>query len=292
MRIGFIGFGEAARAFVDTLGDKASEHYSTYDILFDTEGLDGETANNARQRDAHPLARPADVAADADWIFSAVTAASSLEAAEAVTPHLGPNHVFIDINSVSPGRKRASEELIGRNGAAYVDMAVMAPVHPRGHKTPALLAGGAAKVIEKDFTRLGFDFEIVGESVGEATAIKMVRSLFVKGLEALTVEMLLAARASGCYERVVPSLAATYPGLKWEKFADYEIDRVSRHGIRRGAEMEESAVTLRELGLSGDIAAAVAATQRRIGKLGFTPKGESEADIEALLEALGLRAKR
>jgi len=291
MRIGFIGFGEAGRAFADTLKGKGVGHFATYDILFDTEGMDGTTANNARQRGVHPLAHPSDVAAESDWVISAVTAASSLDAARECAPYLEDRHVFIDINSVSPGRKRVSADVVSGNGAAYVDMAVMAPVHPRGHGTPSLLAGAAARTIEAEFSKLGFDFEIVGDAVGEATAIKMVRSLFVKGLEALTVEMLLAARASGCFERVVPSLAATYPGLSWEKFADYEIERVTRHGVRRGAEMEESAVTLRELGLNGDIAAAVAATQTRIGSLGFKPKGETEADVDALIRALGLGRK-
>lgn len=288
MHIGFIGFGEAARAFADTLKDKGIEHFATYDILFDSEGMDGPTANIARQRDVHPLAHPSDVAAESDWVISAVTAASSLEAAQEIAPHLEGRHVFIDINSVSPGRKRKSAGLVATSGAKYVDMAVMAPVHPHGHRTPALLAGSAARTIRPDLKRLAFDFEIIGDDVGEATAIKMVRSLFVKGLEAITVEMLLAARASGCFERVVSSLAASYPGLKWERFADYEIDRVSHHGVRRGAEMEEVAVTLRELGLNGDIASAVAATQTRIGSLGFKPKGRTGPDVDALMKALGL----
>ncbi|MCT8974801.1 NAD(P)-dependent oxidoreductase [Microbaculum marinisediminis] len=293
MRIGFIGFGEAGRAFADTLADKGVEHFATYDILFDAEGMDGPTANIARQRNVHPLAHPSDVAAESDWVISAVTAASSLDAARECATCLEDRHVFIDINSVSPGRKRVSSQLLTSSRAAYVDMAVMGPVHPRGHATPVLLAGPAARSIERDLGRLGFEYEIVSDDIGEATAIKMVRSLFVKGLEAITVEMLLAARASGCLDRVVASLAASFPGLGWEKFADYELERVARHGIRRGAEMEESAVTLRELGLNGDIAAAIAAAQTRIGALGILPKGKNTAaDIDALLAALKPGAKR
>ncbi|WP_436638178.1 DUF1932 domain-containing protein [Microbaculum sp. FT89] len=293
MRIGFIGFGEAGRAFADTLADKGVEHFATYDILFDAEGMDGPTANIARQRNVHPLAHPSDVAAESDWVISAVTAASSLDAARECATCLEGRHVFIDINSVSPGRKRVSSQLLTSSGAAYIDMAVMGPVHPRGHATPVLLAGPAARSIERDLDRLGFEYEIVSDDIGEATAIKMVRSLFVKGLEAITVEMLLAARASGCLDRVVASLAASFPGLGWEKFADYELERVARHGIRRGAEMEESAVTLRELGLNGDIAAAIAATQTRIGSLGLMPKRKNtKADIDALLAALKPGVKR
>ena len=97
-------------------------------------------------------------------------------------------------------------------------MAVMAPVHPRGHRTPALFAGSIGDDLVRRVRELGFVFEIVGSGVGAATAIKMVRSLFVKGLEAITVETLLAAGASGCLDYVLKSLGDSYPGLGFQLF--------------------------------------------------------------------------
>src|SRR5690606_29017336 len=130
-------------------------------------------------------------------------------------PHLRQGQVVIDINSGSPGRKAESAALVVARGARYLDMAVMAPVHPRGHRTPVLVAGAEAEALWLSLSALGFDGSVAGAEVGAATAIKMVRSLFVKGLEALTVETLLAAEAAGCREEILASLSASYPGLGW-----------------------------------------------------------------------------
>jgi 3-hydroxyisobutyrate dehydrogenase-like beta-hydroxyacid dehydrogenase len=287
MPIAFIGFGEAGRAFAESLRQAGVAELAAYDVLFDTEGMDGPTARAAQQRGVSAAVNPAEAVAGAEWVISAVTASSSLEAARRAAPHLRPAHVFIDINSVSPGAKRASAEAVTASGAAYLDMAVMGPVHPRGHRTPVLIAGHKAEALHPALARSGFNCEVVGRMPGEATAIKMVRSVFMKGLEAAMVEMLLAARRAGCAERVLTSLADTYPGLDWESFPRYELERVSRHGVRRAAEMRESAATLEELGLSGAFASAVAETQQRIGALDLkTPGLDLIEEIDRVLGKL------
>jgi 3-hydroxyisobutyrate dehydrogenase-like beta-hydroxyacid dehydrogenase len=220
------------------------------------------------QRQGVAVADEPAVLAAADWVFSAVTADSSLEAAHAACAWLRPGQVFFDINSVSPARKRESAERVGATGAAYVDMAVMAPVHPKGHRTPVLLAGAVGPDIESRLKALDFAFETVGPDVGAATAIKMVRSLFVKGLEAITVEALLAASASGCLDHVMKSLSGSFPGLGWPQFARYEFERTTTHGRRRAAEMRESARTLAGLGLHAALADAIADVQDAMGAAG------------------------
>ena len=219
----------------------------------------------------------------ADWIVSAVTADQSLAAVRALQPHLRPGQLLIDVNSVSPERKRDSAALVEAAGAAYLDMAVMAPVQPRGHRTPVLVAGPAAAAAAPELRRLGFAFRIVGEAVGAATAIKMVRSLFVKGLEAITVETLLAAEASGCRDEILASLAASFPGLGWPGHAVYQFERTLRHGARRAAEMQESAATLRSLGLRGGLADEIAAVQAEMGAVGPVPGDELAATVAEVL---------
>lgn len=130
-----------------------------------------------------------------------------------------------------------------------------------------LLAGPEAEWLAPELSGLGFELEVVGPEPGAATAIKMVRSLFVKGLEAITVEALIAASASGCFERVYASLSNSYPGLGWPECATYNFERTLRHGARRAAEMRESAATLDALGLVGGLAAKVAEVEDRMGSL-------------------------
>lgn len=268
MKIAFIGFGEAARAFRDSLAaTDPTLGFSAYDILFDSEGMDGPTAEAARAAGVAALGSPSEAIAHADWIVSAVTASSSLAAGQSVGPAIRAGQVFIDINSVSPGRKQETAAPMTAKGAAYADMAVMAPVHPRGHRTPVLVAGALPDGFLESLAALAFDLEVVGETVGAATAIKMVRSQFVKGLEAITVETLLAAAASGCLDYTMKSLSASYPGLDLPALAPYQFERTLKHGIRRSEEMRESAATVAELGLHGALGDAIADVQQKMGSL-------------------------
>ena len=229
MKIAFIGFGEAARAFQVSLSARNSGlHFSAYDILLDGEGAEGACAAAMCGQNVDIAASPAHAVASADWIFSAVTADQSLASVTSAAPHLRAGQVLFDINSVSPARKRQSAALLPPG--AYVDMAVMAPVHPKGHATPVLLAGPMTEALLERLRSLGFAFEIVGREIGSATAIKMVRSLFVKGLEAITVETLLAAQASGCLDTILASLAKSYPGLGFLDIARYQFERTTKHG--------------------------------------------------------------
>jgi 3-hydroxyisobutyrate dehydrogenase-like beta-hydroxyacid dehydrogenase len=190
MRIAFLGFGEAARAFHDSLALKIDHsQFRAYDRLLDEPAAAEDMQLAMTSRGVSVASSPAELA-DAEWIFSAVTADQSLEAAKSILPHLGQGALLVDINSVSPQRKVETSALVDATGADYLDMAVMAPVHPKGHATPVLIAGKNARPILDRLLSLGFNGEVAGEAPGSATAIKMVRSVFVKGLEAITVEAL------------------------------------------------------------------------------------------------------
>lgn len=275
MKIGFLGYGEAARAFHEGLVESGVAVIA-YDVLLDND--DGAMRGAMAERGAESV--PLHGLSDADWIFSAVTADQSLLAVEPLLPHLRQGQVLIDINSVSPGRKRDTAGAVTVAGAEYLDMAVMAPVHPKKHATPVLIAGEPALRLLPQLQALGFDAGIAGEAPGAATAIKMVRSLFVKGLEAITVETLLAAQASGCFEEILASLDSSFPGLDLPRMAQYQFERTTRHGKRRAAEMRESAATLDALGLQGGLAAQIAQVQDKMGACGTA--GEEALELTVL----------
>jgi len=286
MKIAFIGFGEAARAFAETLGREDDRLvFSAYDIL--TAGDEDRDLRAAALKLGVAIAESPGAAIDgADWIFSAVTAADSLDAARSVAAAIAPGQLFIDINSVSAGRKIETAAIIKASGASYLDMAVMAPVHPRGHRTQVLVAGPDARSAAAVLDRLGFDHAHAGNAVGDATTIKMLRSLFVKGLEAITVQTLLAAKTAGRYDEVYASLSSSFAALGWPKFPLYQLERVATHGVRRAAEMRESARTLAELGFpeGSDLANAIADIQQSIGDLGISA-GMGE-EVSAAYEAV------
>ena len=265
-RVAFIGFGEAGQAIASGLRDSGIERIAAWDILFPKP--EGARLKAAGEKFGVRLAASAaDAVAQTDMIISAVTAASSVDAARSVAPHLSRNPYYLDINSVSPGRKQETAALLGE-AARYVDVAVIAPIHPKRHRTPLLTAGPHAEAIAPLLRDMEMELKVVSDKVGGAAAIKMIRSVMIKGIEALTLECFLAAERAGLLDEVTASLKNNYPGLDWTKVSEYNIERMASHGERRAAEMEESAATLRELGLDPLMVEATVMRQREMGVVG------------------------
>lgn len=290
-RISFIGFGEAGQAMAWGLRESGIERVAAWDILFPESAGDRLKAAGSRMG-VHCAASAQDAVAETDIIVSAVTAASSLEAARSVEPHLAGNPWYLDINSVSPGRKQETEKLLGGK-ARYVDVAVIAPIHPGRHRTPLLIAGPHADAASPLLGELEMQFTIVGPATGAAAAIKMIRSVMIKGIEALTLECFLAASRAGVLDEVTASLKNNYPGLDWPAMSEYNLERMASHGERRAAEMEESAATLRELGLEPLMTERTVERQREMAAIGKdeTVRAAIDRGRTALLAAIDATAK-
>jgi 3-hydroxyisobutyrate dehydrogenase-like beta-hydroxyacid dehydrogenase len=287
----FIGFGEAGQAIAAGLHEAGIERIVAWDILFPRP--EAEKLRRAAEAIGVSCASsPAEAVRGADMIVSAVTAASSVEAARSVRPHLAGQPFFLDINSVSPARKQETAKLLG-GAARYVDVAVIAAIHPARHRTPMLSAGPQAKTAAAILAPYGMQLNVAGSEVGAAAAIKMVRSVMLKGIEALTLECFLAAARAGVIEEVAASLKNNYPGLDWGKVIAYNLERMAVHGERRAAEMEEVADTLRELGVEPLMTAATVRRQREMGKIGAqqSVRGVLRQDRGAMLNAISAAAR-
>ncbi|MBP7002782.1 NAD(P)-dependent oxidoreductase [Amaricoccus sp.] len=267
-RIALVGFGEAAHAFLDGWG-LAGGGVCAYDLKLLDPATTEAFAARCRAAGVVPCPDPAQALAGADLVLSLVTADQALAAAEALARHIAPGALWLDGNSCSPGAKRAAAAAVEDAGGRYVDMAIMAPVHPRRHLTPVLLAGPAAAAAAGRLAALGMVPGLAGDRVGDASTIKMLRSVMVKGFEALAAECVLAARRAGVEGPVLASLQASDPGFDWTARAAYNLERMMVHGTRRAAEMREVAATLRELGLPDRLALATAEWQAQIGALGL-----------------------
>lgn len=290
-RISFIGFGEAGQAIASGLRDAGIERIAAWDILFPNPA--GAPLKGAGELIGVRMASSAgDAVRETDMIISAVTAASSLDAARSIAPHLTGTPYYLDINSVSPGRKQETARLLGER-ARYVDVAVIAAIHPARHRTPLLISGPYAEEISPLLHELDMQLAVVGPEIGSAAAIKMIRSVMIKGIEALTLECFLAASRAGVLEEVTASLKNNYPTLDWTKIADYNLERMTSHGERRAAEMEESAATLRELGLDPLMVDSTVKRQREMGAIGKreTVREAVKSGRAAMLSAISAAVK-
>lgn len=262
-RIGLIGYGEVGKTFAGGLkGKPGVTQAGAWDLKF---------AQPATRESEFAHARGAGVVAHAsmqalceasDLVISAVTASNTLAVAEEAAAFLKPGTLFLDLNSASPGTKRQCAALIEAGGAHYVEAGVMTSVPPYGIRVPMLLGGAKAAQLASVLAGWGMDARAVSEQLGVASAIKMCRSVMIKGLEALVIESYATARQYGVEDHVLPTLAETFPQIDWQKQGAWFFMRVVQHGRRRAEEMRESANTVREAGFPPMMTTAIADKQQ------------------------------
>jgi 3-hydroxyisobutyrate dehydrogenase-like beta-hydroxyacid dehydrogenase len=272
--ISTIGFGEAAQAFV---GDSRwSGDTSTFDLKLLAPASRVLITENCENLDVRVRQSNAEATSNAEAILSLVTADQAHVAAAQTAAHICNGAMFFDMNSIAPDKKRANEVLIRSAGGRYIDVAIMAPVHPARLDVPLLISGPDAAEAAAHLSAMGFsNVRVVGQRTGDASAIKMVRSVMIKGMEALTAECLIAADAAGVTTEVLSSL-----GEDWAARADYNLDRMLIHGGRRAAEMEEVCVTLESLGINPTLTRGTVQCQRALGEIG---RGAAPDTLDAKL---------
>jgi 3-hydroxyisobutyrate dehydrogenase-like beta-hydroxyacid dehydrogenase len=266
-QIGFIGYGEVGKTFAAALKPQAKlgvTWVGAWDVKFDDSS--SERAH-ARDRGIAASGSVYELCQQTSLIISCVTASNTLSVAEEAAQHIKRGTYFLDLNSASPATKQACAKLIEAAGGRYVEAGVMTSVPPYGIATPMLLGGPHASTLAAALTPLGFDAKMVSEKLGVASAIKMCRSVMIKGLEALVMESYTTARHYGVEDYVIPTLVETFPEIDWEKQGDYLFSRVIMHGKRRSEEMRESAATVREAGFEPFMASAIADKQASIAAL-------------------------
>jgi 3-hydroxyisobutyrate dehydrogenase-like beta-hydroxyacid dehydrogenase len=260
-RIALVGFGEVGGIFGPDFARQGID-VSVYDILFHSPESRDAMLAKARDCNVRACESLAECVHNADLVISAVTASSALDVARDASKYLRTGQFFMDINSVSPGTKRADATHVDHSGANFVESAVMAPVPPYRLKVQMLLGGRRAAELAPRLNAIGMNATAVSENIGVASAVKMCRSVMIKGIEALAVECLFAARRYGAEQAVLASLDATYPNMGWrEKLPDYLVSRVAEHGRRRAEEMREVAQALRDVGVDPMLAEATAERQ-------------------------------
>jgi 3-hydroxyisobutyrate dehydrogenase len=285
--IAIIGFGEVGGIFARDLRAAGVARIVAFDIAFVNPASPQSLA--ARERGAEICASAAEAAAQASLVVSAVTAGAALDAARSASPGLGHEPFFLDLNSVSPGTKQEAASVVKAAGGRYVEAAVMTSVPPHGIRSPMLLGGPHAEAFMRPADALGMRATVFSPEVGGASAVKMCRSVVIKGLEALVTESMLAARRYGVERKVLASLADTLPHPDWAGLARYMIGRPLVHGRRRAEEMREAALTVREAGIEPMLSAATAlrqdwaAARGRELSAGTLAQGELETLLDAIL---------
>ncbi len=261
--IGLIGYGEVGKVFAEGLKTKPGvESVGAWDLKFASAAPQGNELAHAQGAGVAAFASMQALCAQADFLVSAVTASNTFSVAQEAAQFLRPGTLFLDLNSASPGTKQCCAKVIESAGGQYVEAGVMTSIPPYGIKVPMLLGGAQAAALAARFADWGMDAKAVSDKLGVASAIKMCRSVMIKGLEALVIESYATARFYGVEDHVLPTLAETFPSIDWEKQGAYFFSRVVQHGKRRAEEMREAANTVKEAGFEPLMTSGTAAKQQ------------------------------
>ena len=260
-RIGLAGYGEVGKIFSAGLKPRVAG-VSAWDLKFANEATRDAQRGHAGQAGIDAMNSMQELCESCDLVISAVTASNTLAVAQEAAQFIRPGTVFLDLNSASPGTKQQAGAAIDARGGFYVEAGVMTSVPPYGIRVPMVLGGARAADLAQLLQTWDMDAKAVSDKLGVASAIKMCRSVMIKGLEALVIESYTTARAYGVEDHVLPTLQETFPGIDWQQQGAYFFSRVVQHGQRRAEEMREAANTVSEAGFEPLMTSAIADKQQ------------------------------
>jgi 3-hydroxyisobutyrate dehydrogenase-like beta-hydroxyacid dehydrogenase len=282
-RLALVGFGEVGRTLARDLIALGYTDLVTFDTACTS--ADSGPGRAAKALGVSASAQP-DVLADRDLVICAVTAAQTLVAAETVAKHLDANALYLDCNSAAPSTKQQAARIIDAAGGRYVEAAVMTVIGPKGLQTPILLGGPHAHDFLADYVQLGLDAKVYADTVGQASSVKMCRSVIIKGIEGIMMECLLSARHYGVEADVLASLNDMFPGQDWTTLSGHMIRRSLQHGKRRAEEMREVAKTVADAGVTPHMTSGAVERHDWAAGVGLRVDGYAVQGLAPVLDAV------
>jgi 3-hydroxyisobutyrate dehydrogenase-like beta-hydroxyacid dehydrogenase len=235
MRIAVLGLGEAGTIYARGLAERGADV-----VGFDP--ADSETPDGVRRAPAL-----ADAVEGADLVLSLVGASAAEQVLTESLPRMAPAAPFADFNTGAPEHKRLLATHAVAAGIPFADIAVMAPVPRAGLDTELLASGDGAEGAADTLGSYGLPIRVVGTEAGDAAALKLVRSVFMKGLAGLVFESLTAAEKSGAGSEVRAQIAAELSG-DGDALVQRLLDGTRQHVSRREHEMVDARELLDDLG--------------------------------------------
>ena len=256
MNIGFIGYGEAAFNISLGLGQEGLSGIRATDAMMDHPVMGVQVRDRAKQAGVALVSSAAEVAQWADVLFAAVPSSFTLDVCREVKDCLRPGQLYIDVSASTPATMEAIWDLIGGTGVLFVDAAMLGSLPKDKHQVPITASGNGASKFQEVMAPHGMKITLAGEKAGAASAIKLVRSIFMKGIASLMIEMLQAADAYGVSDEVVSSISKSMDGIPFTSHLDRLVTGSALHCTRRAAELKGSIAMLSEAELSPEMTTA------------------------------------
>ncbi len=288
MNIGFIGFGEAAYCIAlgfsqnGTTGIRANDAMMNHPVMGQQVHARAAEAQVELVEDAKEVARWADV------LFAAVPSSFTMDVCNTVKDELRPGQIYADVSASTPATKIAIWDKIKDTGVLFADAAMLGSLPQDKHRVPITASGNGAEKFKEVMEPLGMRITLAGDKAGSASAIKLVRSIFMKGIASLMIETMQAADAYDVSEEIVASLSKSLDGIPFAKHLDRLVTGTAIHCTRRAAELKGSIAMLEESHLAPEMATAAKHRHEALAPYKFAEKyvNEKPKGWQDIIEAI------
>ncbi|MDQ0206899.1 prephenate dehydrogenase/arogenate dehydrogenase family protein [Alkalicoccobacillus murimartini] len=256
MRIGFIGYGEAAYELSSGLVEEGAQHLTAFDVMQTHEKYGQQIKERAKKAGVNLQESMKDVVSGADVVFVAVPANVNLKASKELAPLFSKNTLYVDVSASSPTIKEEIQQTLDQAGILYVDVALLGPLPVFKHKVSISASGsGVHQLIEK-MKPYHMNITAVSDRAGEASAVKLIRSIFMKGIVGLHLETLQAANNWNVSEEVLHSISETMDSHSFLDTMNRLVTGSSIHAQRRAFELGSSIEMLQDAKLNAEMSIA------------------------------------
>lgn len=287
--LAFIGFGELAQGLAKGLKGEGLANIKTFDKAIAENTEAGQKMNAAAEAmDVAVVGSLAELIEGADLVFSTVTPAAAVVVGKASSELLKPGQIYCDLNSCTPSYKQQSQAEVAKSGADYLDVGVVGGISLQGHRIPCLVCGEAGPKLKELMDPYGMSLTLVEGEIGTAALMKMLRSVVLKGIEALMLEMFMAADTYGLADTMMANVAATFNRGDFEKYSDMLMSTHGLHAVRRCDETEMILGTIKETGVQPFVTEGIFNFFKHSAGLPLPEyfKGEKPSDFKAVAKAI------
>ncbi|KRD82438.1 3-hydroxyisobutyrate dehydrogenase [Bacillus sp. Root147] len=240
MRLGFIGFGEAAFELSVGLKEEGLETIFAHDVMIDHPTFGPQIKERAAQAQVEILSKPEEVLSQVDVVMVAVPADKALEVSEILKPFIRKNCIYVDVSASTPVVKQKINTNIKEKNAFFVDVAMLGPLPVYKHKVPISASGNGANQLISLMTPYSMNITKVSEKPGDASAVKLIRSIYMKGVVALYLELLEASHEFNVEQLVLDSISETLDNKSFRETMNRLVTGTSIHALRRSIELDGS----------------------------------------------------
>lgn len=287
-RFGIIGYGEAGQAIAQGLCSNKGTSIGVFDIKFNDEEFSKSLGPKAKGQGVIVEEDMKSLVANNDIILSVVTGEVATQVVKDSLPFIKEGKVFVDMNTVSPREKMLMGELIEEKRGSFIEVAILGAIASYGFQSPMLVCGKRADEFVNLLGNMGFNVKFVSKEIGKASYLKMLRSVFAKGVEALLLEMLIGAERCDLLEQLMDAIVEHMDGSSFQEIANTWITTNVIHAERRTEEMKHVIGTLNELQVRPIMAEAVRDRLRTSSQSGLKDffKGRKPDDYREVINAM------